>query len=52
MDPNWRTNLKLVQVVVQEEGGSGFISRPNGDLGGDGRIWAPKDWTVVKEIRW
>ena len=45
--------LKVVQVIVQDEGG-GFISRPNGDLGGDGRVWAPADYTVVKreDGRW
>ena len=45
--------LKVVQVIVQDEGG-GFISRPNGDLGGDGRVWAPADYTVVKRAdgRW
>ena len=43
--------LKVVQVIVQDEGG-GYLSRPNGDLGGDGRVWAPADWTVVKERRW
>lgn len=45
--------LRVVQVVIKDPGG-GFISRPNGDLGGDGRVWAPSDYTVVKrgDGRW
>ena len=45
--------LKVVQVVVKDPGG-GFLTRPDGDLGGDGRVWAPADWTVVKrgDGRW
>lgn len=44
---------KVVQVVVDDPG-SGFIPRPDGDLGGEGRVWAPADWTVVKreDGRW
>ena len=43
-----------VRRVVIEDSGSGFIARPNGDLGGDGRVWAEKDWTIVKrgDGRW
>jgi hypothetical protein len=45
--------LKVVQVVIKDAGG-GYPSRPDGDLGGDGRVWAPRDWTVVKreDGRW
>ena len=44
---------KVVSVVIQDSG-AGFLTRPNGDLGGDGRVWAPSDWTVVKreDGRW
>ena len=45
--------LRVVQVVIKDPGG-GFIPRPNGDIGGDGRVWAPADYTVVKrgDGRW
>ena len=43
-----------VSNVVVNDPGSGFIPTPNGDLGGDGRVWAPADWTVVNrgDGRW
>ena len=34
--------------VIMDENGSGYLSSPNGDLGGDGRIWAEKDQTTVQ----
>ena len=37
-----------VDNVVVEEPGYGFPSQPNGDMGGDGRVWATSDQTVVK----
>jgi hypothetical protein len=44
---------RVVQVVINDPGG-GYLARPNGDLGGDGRVWAPADWTVVRrnDGRW
>ncbi len=53
-DPNTLQPTSRVRRVVVEDTGSGFISRPDGDLGGMGRVWAPKDWTVVKreDGRW
>jgi hypothetical protein len=36
----------VVQIIV-EEPGFGYISSPDGDLGGDGRIWATKDEIIV-----
>ena len=37
-----------VDNVIVEESGFGFPSQPNGDMGGDGRVWATADQTVVK----
>lgn len=44
---------RVVQVVVDDPG-SGFIPRPDGDLGGDGRVWADRGDTVVRrdDGRW
>lgn len=37
----------VIQVVI-EESGFGYISSPDGDLGGDGRIWATADQTIIR----
>lgn len=37
-----------VIAVVIDNPGDGYLSRPNGDIGGDGRVWSPKENTVVK----
>ena len=37
-----------VIAVIMNENGSGYISSPDGDLGGDGRVWAEKDQTTVQ----
>jgi hypothetical protein len=37
-----------VVAVIMDETGSGYLSVTNGDLGGDGRVWAEKDKTTVK----
>jgi hypothetical protein len=37
-----------VTNVIVVESGYGYISKPDGDLGGDGRIWATKDQTIVQ----
>lgn len=37
-----------VVAVIMDNTGSGYISAPDGDLGGDGRIWAKVDETTVK----
>jgi len=34
--------------VIMDENGSGYLSVPNGDLGGDERTWAEKDQTTIK----
>ena len=54
VDPFTFEPTQRVQQVIIEDPGSGFIPTFNGDLGGDGRVWAPKDWTVVKtpDGRW
>ena len=43
-----------VIAVVIEDSGSGYLASPNGDVGGDGRVWAPKDNTIIKteDGRW
>lgn len=37
-----------VTSVVIEDPGTGYRTSPNGDLGGDGRVWAPADNTTVQ----
>ena len=37
-----------VVAVIMNNTGSGYISVPNGDLGGDGRVWAKRDQTTVQ----
>jgi len=37
-----------VIAVIMDETGTGYLSSPNGDLGGDGRVWAEKDQTTVQ----
>ena len=39
---------KRIRRVIIEDPGSGYLPGPNGDLGGDNRTWAPKDWTIIK----
>jgi len=39
-DPNGTTNG--VTGVVIEQSGTGYLAAPNGDLGGDGRVWATR----------
>jgi hypothetical protein len=39
-DANGTTN-GVIQVVI-EQTGTGYLSSPNGDLGGDGRVWATR----------
>lgn len=44
---------QVVQVVIETPGGD-YPTRPDGDLGGDGRIWAPAENTVIRtpDGRW
>jgi len=44
---------QVVQVVIETPGGD-YPTRPDGDLGGDGRIWSPAQNTVVRtpDGRW
>lgn len=53
VDEDGDPTVRVVNVVINDPG-SGFIPRPDGDLGGDGRVWAPADWTVVRrdDGRW
>lgn len=37
----------VISVII-EDPGTGYLPRPNGDLGGDGRTWADKNQTIVK----
>lgn len=37
-----------IVAVIMDNAGSRYISSPDGDLGGDGRIWSKKDQTTVK----
>lgn len=39
--------IGVIGVVVVDSG-SGYLRSPNGSLGGDGRVWANPDETVVK----
>jgi Gp5 N-terminal OB domain len=53
-DPN--TGLptqQVINVVINNPGGD-YPTRPNGDLGGDGRVWAPAENTVIRtsDGRW
>jgi hypothetical protein len=37
-----------IVAVIIDNPGSGYISSPDGDLGGDGRTWAKKDQSTVQ----
>jgi hypothetical protein len=37
-----------VVSVIMDESGTGYLSTPNGDLGGDGRVWAERNQTTVQ----
>lgn len=45
-DPNGTTNG--VTAVVIEQSGSGYLPAPNGDLGGDGRVWASSGQSIIR----
>jgi hypothetical protein len=42
------TGTNGVTSVVIEDPGTGYRTSPNGDRGGDGRVWAPADNTTVQ----
>lgn len=44
---------RVTNVVIDNPGGD-YPSRPDGDLGGDGRVWAPAENTVIRtpDGRW
>lgn len=42
-------NIGVVGVVVLQ-GGTGYLSYPDGSLGGEGRTWAEKNQTVVRRV--
>lgn len=44
-DPNGTTN-GVTQVVIQQSG-TGYLSSPDGDLGGDGRVWANRCQSII-----
>lgn len=39
---------KQIDEFIVEDPGTGYLSRPDGSLGGMGRIWSQKNQTVVK----
>jgi len=45
-DPNGTTNG--VTGVVIEQSGTGYLPSPNGDLGGDGRVWATRCQSTIQ----
>lgn len=45
-DPNGTTN-GVTQVVITQPG-TGYLPAPNGDLGGDGRIWATRCQSIIR----
>lgn len=40
-------DIGVVGIVI-EEAGANYLRSPNGSLGGDGRVWAEKEDTVIK----
>ena len=40
-------DIGVVNIVL-EEAGANYLSSPNGSLGGDGRVWAEKEDTVIR----
>lgn len=46
--PGTDGNTNGVIAVIMNETGFGYLPTPNGDLGGDGRVWADKEKTTVK----
>ncbi len=51
-DPNGTTN-GVTQVVMLKPGG-GYLPAPDGDLGGDGRVWADRCQSIIhrKDGKW
>ena len=47
-DPNGTTNG--VTGVVIEQTGTGYLPSPNGDLGGDGRVWATRCQSIIQRV--
>jgi hypothetical protein len=47
-DSNGTTNG--VTGVVIEQSGTGYLSSPNGDLGGDGRVWATRCQSIIHRV--
>jgi len=47
-DPNGTTNG--VTGVVIEQTGTGYLSSPDGDLGGDGRVWATRCQSIIQRV--
>jgi len=45
-DPNGTTN-GVTQVVI-EQPGTGYLPSPDGDLGGDGRVWATRCQSTIQ----
>jgi len=44
-----RPTYSVGSVTISEEG-FGYPNKPDGDMGGDGRVWADKSQTVVKRV--
>jgi len=53
-DPDTGLPTQQVVNVVIENPGADYPTRPDGDLGGDGRIWSPAENTVIRtpDGRW
>lgn len=47
-DPNGTTNG--VTGVVIEQSGTGYLPSPNGDVGGDGRVWATRCQSTIQRV--
>jgi hypothetical protein len=47
-DPNGTTNG--VTGVVIEQSGTGYLAAPNGDLGGDGRVWSTRCQSYILRV--
>ena len=50
IDPNTGQPTFSVGSVTISEEGFGYPNKPDGDMGGDGRVWADKNQTIVKRV--
>ena len=45
--PDGGSSMSIVDMKVMSSG-SGYLSSPDGSMGGDGRVWAKKDQTIIE----